>query len=751
MRVSWFYRLGQLIYRLRVAVIVLWVIAILGCLPFLPHIVDPFKSTGFKASQSESALTDDYLDKRLGYNDNRFIIIYHSDKLLATDPHYLTKIQYSLKKLKYFPFKHEIFYPDSNKRQIAKDKHTAYVVILFKDNTPMSHEQLLELKSLIKKPKNMSMKLGGDAIFIESINQQTQEDLYKADAIAAPVSIIIMILVFGSIVAAIVPICLGGGCALIILISLYVLGHVFELSIFTLNIALLLGLCLSLDYALFIINRFRDELKANNSACDAIAVTMATAGKAVFFSGLAVFISLSALLLFPINILFSVGIGGMSAVFIAVAIATTLLPAVLAVLKKRINCLALFHPKNGNVNYVTWNFWHRLAVTVVARPVVFFIGTLLFLLMLGYPFLNVRFGLSDYNILPDKTDSRQFFNAYKDNFDENELTPILMVVKTQSGSILSKDNIAKLVQFTKKLKKIPEIKIVDSIVTTKPHLTKEQYQALYTSDAKEKNSAIRQLLETSTRKQFTVITLTTQHEPDSPKTLELIKQLRDLKSYSNWTVTLAGAPANNYDVFKAISNTFHFAVIWIIALTYIILLILLRSLFLPLKAILMNMLSLCVSYGILVFIFQQGHFHHLLNFSVQHMLDISMLIIIFCAIFGFSMDYEVFLLSRIVEAYRKTHDNEASIIYGIVKSSRIITSAAVIVIFICGSFMVADNLMVKQFGLGIAAAIFVDAFIIRTILVPATMVLVKDLNWYLPKWLNHCLPNGEAHNRVKKS
>lgn len=196
----------------------------------------------------------------------------------------------------------------------------------------------------------------------------------------------------------------------------------------------------------------------------------------------------------------------------------------------------------------------------------------------------------------------------------------------------------------------------------------------------------------------------------------------------------------NEDVFHTIKTFFPYAILSIICFTYLILLVLLRALFLPLKAIVTTILSLCASYGVLAFIIQDGHFSQLLNFQPQGMLDISLLIIIFCALFGFSMDYEVFLLTRIKENYDKTKDTTQSIIFGVEQSSRIITSAAIIVLVICCSFMVADVLMVKAFGLGIAIAIFTDAFLIRSLLVPAAMVLMKDWNWYLPQWLDKIIP-----------
>lgn len=743
-----FFHLGKFIYRFRKATILLWCLLILSCTPFLSNIITPFKSTGFIANNSESANTDHFLDTKLGYNSNRFLIIYHSKHLIATQQEYKEQLKYSLSGLKNFPMKHEIIYPESNKKQMSKDKHTSYVVIIFKDHEPMSKELLAQFKATIKHPKHMSMLHGGEAIFVESVNKQTQKDLYKSDMVAAPVSIIILVLIFGTIIAALVPIILGGGCALIILTTLFVLGHLFSLSIFTLNIALLLGLCLSLDYSLFIINRFRDELRVNNNVAEAMAITLSTAGKAIFYSGLAVFISLSALLFFPINILFSIGVGGLTAVFVAVAIAITLLPAVLSVLKNKINQFPVHFIRSAQdpkIKFRNWHFWHRIAGMVVKRPLLFFFTVLIILMILGYPFLNVRYGISDFLILPDYTESRQFYNAYKAKFDQNELTPIVMVIKSDKGSILSQKNINKIFHFTHKLKNNPLVEDVNSIVTTEPTLTRTQYYELYHLPKSKLDASVRQLLKTTTGKSFTVVNIVSKHGANAPETRKLITELHHMNPGKHLTLRLTGVPVNNLDVLHGISAVFPYAVTWIMALTYLILLVLLRSLFLPFKAILMNMLSLCASYGVLVYIFQEGHLHHLLNFAPQGILDISLLIIIFCALFGFSMDYEVFLLTRIQEFYSKTKDNDKSIIFGIMKSGRIITSAAIVVIFICGSFMTAEVLMVKEFGLGIAVAIFVDAFIIRTLLVPATMALVKQWNWYLPKWLDKILPRNGWH------
>lgn len=734
-----FYRMGKLIYRLRWAMIGLWVIMILTCIPFVPKLIDPFKSTGFTDENSESAQVQEYIDTKLNYsNYNKILILYHSNTLLATNPLYISKIKKSLSKLKNFPIKNEIIYPDENKKQISKDKHTAYVAIILKSKEQISDKLLNQLKSDIKKPTHMTMQLGGEAIFIEDVNKQTQADLYKADFFATPISLITLILVFGSLVSALLPIILGAGGALIILTSLYFFGHLFTLSVFTLNIALLLGLCLILDYALFIISRFRDELQNQRNIIEAIAITQATAGKAILFSALAVFASLSALLLFPINILFSMAIGGMVAVFVAALSALLFLPAILSVLNKRINLVPIrLYKKDVNNHF---SFWHWLAEKVVKRPLLYFFSILIFLLFLGHPFLSVKLGVSDFHVFPEHSEHRRFFDNYADKFNENELTPISLLVQTKHSNILSRVNISHLYDLAHKLKRNPLIKQINSIVTSDKSLTKDQYYALYNLHKSEMTNTIKKLLDTTTRHYLTLITIISTYQINSPKTATLITELRDMKSYQGMTLRLTGTPITNSDLLKTISRILPYAILWIIVFTYLILLILLRSLFLPLKAILMNILSLSACYGALVLVFQEGYLHQLLNFEPQGMIDISLLVIIFCALFGFSMDYEVFLLTRIKEAYELMGENEKSIIFGIEKSSRIITSAAIIVICICFSFLVADVLLVKAFGLGIAVAIFVDAFLIRTFLVPATMTLIKKWNWYLPKWLDRILP-----------
>lgn len=732
-----FYRLGKLVYKIRWPIIVVWSIILLICIFSATHLLDPFKAIGFKDPHSQSVQANQRMQDALGYSYNHFIVVYHSDKSFKTHPELLDEIKTSLRDVGKLDQKHQIIYPAANNKQISKDKHSAYAVLLFNGDMEADHSLLDKLKTSIHQPAHLTMHVGGEPIFLEDTKKQTEIDLYKAEYIATPAAIITMLIVFGTVVAASLPVVLGGVCALVMLLVLFCFGQFFTLSVFTINIALLLGLCLSLDYALLLVNRYRDELHQGRRVPDAIAVMLSTAGKAVFFSGLAVFISLSALMLFPINVLFSVGLGGLAAVSVAVAVAVILLPAVLAVLGHRIDLLPLrifsFGKWSGR------NYWHWIIKKVVKQPYRYFFATLILLLALGYPFLYAHFGISDFHILPKTQESRQVFELFKSEFGESKLAPVLLVIETPQKHILEKKNIDTLYDYARKLKQDSRVSEVSSVVSTSPQLTKEQYEMLYAHPDLE-TPEMKKFLRISTSKNLTVMTLIAAQDSNSDPTYQLIHDLRESKPGRDMTVKVTGTSANTLDVKASIKHVFPKAFLWIMVFTYLVLLILLRSVVLPLKAILTTILSLCASYGVLVVVIQHGFLHQLLNFEPQGILDISLLIIIFCALFGISMDYEVFLLTRIKEYYEQTGHTIQSIEFGIERSSKIITSAAIIVILICCSFMSADVLMVKAFGLGIAIAVFIDAFVIRAVLVPAAMTILNKWNWYLPRWLDRILP-----------
>ncbi len=732
-----FYHLGRLIYKIRWVIVLIWIALIASAAPLGSKLTDPFTSMGFNDPSSESAQANQVLNNEIGYNANRYIVIYKSHSMRTTNPKFFADIKKSLANLKKLSLKHEILYPDQNKKQVSKDKHAAYATIVFKDSGEISDQIVAELRSLIKKPANMTMLIGGEKIFLEDTKKQTQLDLYRAEFIATPVAIITLLFVFGSVVAAVLPVILAGVSAFGIMVILYFIGLQISLSVFTLNIALLLGVCLSIDYALFIISRFRDELNISDDIKENIAITETTAGKAIFFSGLAVFASLSALLLFPINILYSVGTGGLVAVAVAVLVAIVLLPAILSILKSHINFLRVGFRKPSTAH--RRSLWRHVAEHVVRHPIFYFIGILCLLMFLAYPVKDIKMGISDFRILPKTSNSRQVYELFTSEFGEGGLTPIIILLRSPHGSFLKPMNISYLYDYTRKLKRDPRVNQITSIVTTEPSLTKKEYKMVY-SHSSNMSADMKRLLALTTHKNLTTITIISNDSDYSPTTKALINSIRQTSPPDSLTHQVTGGAVKTYDVLNRIYDIFPYALLWVMGFTYLILLILLRSIILPLKAIIMTSLSLCACYGVLVLVIQNGWLHQILAFNAQGIIDINLVIIIFCTLFGISMDYEVFLLTRIKEYYEQTGDNEKSIIYGIDHSSRIITSAAIIVIFLSFSFMSAGVILVKALGLGFAVAAFIDAFLIRTILVPSTMMLLGKWNWYIPKWLDYILP-----------
>ena len=719
MRKGKFYYLGQSIYRLRYMVIVLWILAIVCCIPKLKDLITPFSSSGFENIHSQSYALDKSLQKTIGYQKNRLLILFKNVNHVASKQ-FQAEVETAIDSFKHISYTHELS---------SILKQDAYLVVLaFKNNVKLSAEDIESLKALVPPNQDYKVFFGGEEFFIDSVNAQTQQDLYHADMIAAPVSAVTLFLVFGSLVAAIMPLILGLSCAVLVLFSVYTLAHMMDLSIFTINIALLLGLCLSLDYALFIICRFREELSEHYSTEEAIARAMATAGHAVFYSGLAVFCSLSALLIFPINILISVGVGGLFAVLFSVLAALTLLPAILSVLGMGINKGALFKP-----NMKESLFWNKLAAYVVSKPYRCLTLGFLMVACLCLPVRHLVLGISDYHILPEQSPTRAFFDEYTKSFSEESLSPITLVIHSKqdmfSDAMLKRTHALAL-----KLQQHQDIQHITGYVSWMKDASWQQYRQVYHMSHQLLPHAVQQLITTTTSPHQVVFYLESKYPINHQQTQKLVRDLRKMR-YKQLELGVTGAPANNVDVFDGIKAVMPKAIYLVVCISFLVLMVLLKSIFLPFKAIVMNILSLSATYGVLVLIFQQGHLHELLHFEPQHSLDISMMVIIFCALFGFSMDYEVFLLSRIQEAYQMHQQHRNSIIYGIEHSSRIITSAALIVMVLCASFLVAKVLMVKAFGLGIAVAIFIDAFLIRTFMVPAIMTIARKINWFYPAYL----------------
>jgi Predicted drug exporters of the RND superfamily len=617
------------------------------------------------------------------------------------------------------------------------------------DDSPLA---LPILRGRLHDAPGLTVELAGGPAFYGDVQTVSEADLQRSELISLPLAAIALVVVFGSVVAAGVPLVVGGSAVIVALAAIFLVASVMPMSIFVLNLATLLGLGLGVDYSLLMTSRFREEMARRidspTQVADAIRVTVATAGRAVFFSGLTVLLGLLGLILFEFMILRSVGIAGAIVVGATGAAALTLLPAVLAILGTRLDRLAV---RRVTVTPDPDGPWSRLARRVMRHPVAVLIPTLAFLLVLGSPFLHVRFNAPDATILPATVPSRVAFDRLQREFGEGEFAPLVIAVRT-TGPATSPVNLAALYDYSRRLAADPRVSRVDSLVDVDPRLTLGQYTLLYGDPSGPPDRYVAATLAATTRGDLTAFTLYTPFGPNRDEGRNLVAALRDpsgdLAPPLGVTVLVGGGAADVTDVVNQVAADFPRTALFIIVSTYLVLFILLRSVILPAKALVMNTLSIVASFGALVWIFQDGNLSAILGFQPLGFVETTQPVILFCVLFGLSMDYEVFLLTRMKEAWDRTGDNTEAVARGLERSGRIVTSAALIVVVVAGSFAFADIVLIKALGIGMAIAIALDATVVRALLVPATMRLLGRWNWWMPTWLGQIvagrLPAAEA-------
>jgi putative drug exporter of the RND superfamily len=735
-----FYYLGKIATRYRWLIVGFWMVAIAVSLPFAPRVSEVLHSGGFVSPDAESERAVNLLAQKLHLDLTVVQVIFTSQNYTADSPQFVQQARIALAGVQRMPEVSGIVSFADNPRQISLDRHAAYVNITLKADPDSAPKLLPELEHRIQAVPGLKASIGGGPVFYEDIQSVSESDLRRAEMLAFPFAIIALLLVFRSVVAAVLPALLGGCAVVVSLALIFGLGQVTTLSIFVLNITTLFGLGLGVDYSLFMVSRFREELAHGYSVEEAVAITVATAGRAVTFSGFTVSIGLSGLIFFHINMLHSVGLGGIVVVLIAVFAAITLLPAVLAIIGTRVNAFPVriarlwgrgrIQPAGADGNQ-QHGFWYRLSQLVMRYPVRIFVPVLLILIALGLPFLGVRFSAPDASILPATVPSRAAYDLLASRFDVRETTPILLAVQTK-GDVLTLANIRNLYSYVRRIEADPRVARVDSIVSADPRLTLDQYELLYTHPQLIADPYLSALLKSSAAGDTTLILVISKYGMLDQHSLELVQTIRNTPAGNGMMALVDGGTAGNIDYVSSLYTDFPVAVLIVAITTYIVLLLFFRSLLLPLKAILMNTLSILASYGALVVIFQDGFLHQLLGFTPLGFVEASSPILLFCALFGLSMDYEVFLLSRIQEAYWQTGDNTQAVALGLQRSGGIITSAAVIVIVVSACFASADMILVKALGLGMALAVALDATLVRGLLVPAAMRLLGNLNWWLP-------------------
>lgn len=749
---SRFERLGRWCAERRWLVVVAWALLVAAAIPFALQAPGALSAGGFIRDDLESAQAKALLEREVGVAQAAVVVVFHSDSMRAGEPAFEAAAAIAMAEVPRAAYVRTVLSHAFSTRQVSVDGHTAYDIVLLDLPADDSPKALPGLRAALREAPGLEVGLSGGPAFYGDVQDVSEADLQRSELISLPLAALALLLVFGSVVAAGVPLVVGGAAVVVALAAIFFVAGFTPMSIFVLNLATLLGLGLGVDYSLLMTSRFREELAARggdpDAVLEAVGATARTAGRAVFFSGVTVLLGLLGLVLFGFMILRSVGIAGAIVVAFAVAAAMTLLPAVLAIVGTNLERLRI---RRVRTRPGAEGPWSRLAWWVMRRPIAVLVPTLAVLLLLGTPFLHVRFNAPDARILPENAPSRAAFDRLAAEFGPGPFAPIVLAIRTV-GPATDPVNLDELYDYSRRLAADPRIERVDSLVDVDPRLTVRQYGLLYAAGGGPPDRYTAEILAATTRGDLTAFTIFTPYAPNDATARELVRDLRagsgPLAAPARMTVLVGGGAADVEDVVTGVAAEFPRTAAFILVSTYLVLLLLLRSLLLPLKALAMNALSIVASFGALVWIFQDGNLSALLGTRPLGFVETTQPVILFCVLFGLSMDYEVFLLTRMRETWEQTRDNPTAVATGLERSGRIVTSAALIVIVVAGSFAFADIVLIKALGVGIAIAVALDATVVRALLVPATMRLLGRWNWWLPGLVARRLPALEEPEAV---
>ncbi|MEU6087202.1 MMPL family transporter [Streptomyces sp. NPDC047085] len=565
----------------------------------------------------------------------------------------------------------------------------------------------------------LEVRIGGAAQIRTEVQDTSRKDLGRAEAIALPLTLLILVLVFRSAVAALLPVIIGLIAIVGTNASLRIITGFTDVSVFALNLTTALGLGLAVDYGLFIVRRYREELQGGLPPKAAIGTTLTTAGRTVAFSALTVAVSLSAMLIFPMYYLRSFAYAGISVVLIAAAAALLVLPALLLVLGRRIDALdltRLLRRRSGLAGAdASGRRWRRIGEAVVKRPVIFMLTAVAALVALGLPFLGATFGNIDDRQLPKEAEAHQVHQVIRDEFTSRP-TGVLDVV---ADGVDGARRASEIGPYAARLSGLPGVVRVDSAagVYQNGHLTQPAgpAQQRYTAEGGK----------------ATYLSVVPSLEDVSPESQHLVRQIRDVPA--PFPVYVGGGAAELVDTQDTLTDRLPYALVAMVGVTMVLLFLMTGSVVMPLKAVVLNTLSLTATFGALVWVFQDGHLSGALgDFTVTGFLPATLPVLMFCVAFGLSMDYEVFVLSRIKEEYDRTGDTVRAVVFGLQRSGGVVTAAAAVLSIVLVAIGTSKITNMKMLGLGLALAVLMDAIVVRGVLVPAVMRLLGRANWWAP-------------------
>jgi RND superfamily putative drug exporter len=578
--------------------------------------------------------------------------------------------------------------------------------------------------------RGLGVRTGGEFAVYAEVGDTIEHDVVRAESVAIPVTAVLLVLVFGSAVAASLPLLVGVLSILGTFLALRLLHGFTDVSVYSVNLATSMGLGLGIDYSLFLVTRFREELRRGHTVPGAVAETLRTAGRTVLFSALTVALSLSALLVFPLFFLRSFAYAGISAVLFAVVGALVVLPAALAALGHRVDSLDLRRPLRRalrlappRVKELDEGFWHRIAVTVMKRPVGVGTAVVALLVLLGLPFQSVVFGLPDDRVLPRDAQAHQVAQVLREDFTGREAFALPVILEQAPTSTAG---------YAVALSKVPGVERVDAV------------SGRYVAGAR-----VAPGLPTYRAGSAERLSVVPAVESFGPRGEQLVADLRAVPAPA--PALVSGPAAGLVDTKASLGGKLPLALGLVLVATFVLLFLFTGSVVIPVKALVLNVLSLSATFGLMVWVFQEGHLVGLIGDPVvTGTLDTTMPILMFCVLFGLSMDYEVFLLSRIKEEWDATGDNARAVAVGLERTGSLVTAAAGLLALVFFSFATSDISFIKLLGIGTGLAVLVDATLIRGALVPAFMRLMGSRNWWAPAPLTRLHSRfglSEAHSR----
>jgi RND superfamily putative drug exporter len=664
---------------------------------------------GFEDPESESARATALVTETFGATQADVLVLYsHPDGLRVDEPAFERSVRQTVSAL---PASDVVSAPttyDGVPGLVSDDGQTTLVPITLAATDEEARAEAYERIIDRLDAPGLTAEIGGPSAIFSDVGEQVGEDIARAESLTMPLVFLLSLVIFGSLVAALMPALLGGIAVLGSFAVLRAITTVSDVSIFALNIITLLGIGLAIDYALFVVSRFREELAKGLDTPSAVAATMSTAGRTVAFSGLIVAVSLSSLLLFPQLFLRSMGFGGVAAVLVAMVAALTILPALLAILGPRIDAgkMPWRRSRGGRAPAQTDDHgaWARIAAVVMRRPVTVLGAVTVGLLALGLPFLRVEWTDVDERVLPVGTESRSVSETVRAEFPGQGIEQAQVVV---SGAVSESD----LGSYTESLAGLAQVQ--DVAVTER------------TDDV-------------------AVLDVAYALDAASPAARELVEQLRAVPAPSGAEVLIGGTTAQFVDLLDSLGSTLPWMGLMIAIAMLVLLFLAFGSVVLPIKAVLVNAVSVTASFGVVVWVFQDGNLSGLLEFTPMGGIDATQPILMLAILFGLSMDYEVFLLSRIREQWDRTGDNTLAVTTGLQRTGSIITSAALLLAIVIGAFATSGITFIKMIGVGMLVAIVIDATVVRMLLVPAAMRLMGSTNWWAPAplarwWQRHGL------------